>query len=401
VVEAAAPSRMLGGRRGPSMPASVRLRNSWLVLDAIRSADTLSRVRLADVTGLTTTTIHRITADLHRRRLIVQVGTPDNGSVGRPPSLFRFNASIGHVIAVDVGNETTRAAIADLCGAVLASRSQPTAAIEGDLLHAIEETIAELQREAGVRLATLVGIGVGVAAVAEAEGRITRASVHHLWEGLELGSQLRRLYACDTLVAQDDHLAALAELEVGAAVGLRDALVLNVGKGIGVGIIADGVVYRGSRSAAGRVGWIPIEDGVTSPPLDMVPLAKILTADGLIAEYRRLGGSAPADGALDVFDADRRGDTAAAGAVDTFADRLGWLIASAVALLDPQRVVLGGGISGSFDRLSERINARLREIVAVPPPVVGSTLGPDAVVSGAIQAALGVADEWLAARLGA
>jgi len=391
---------MLGGRRGPLTPASVRLRNAWLILEAIRSADTLSRVRVADETGLTATTIHRITADLKRRRLIVEVGTSDNGSVGRPPSLFRFNASIGHVIAVDVGNETTRAAIADLRGAILGRRAQPTAAIEGDLLHAIEETIADLQREAGVRSTTLVGIGVGVAAVAEAEGRIIRASVHHLWEGLELGSQLRRLYGCDALVAQDDHLAALAELEVGAAVGLRDALVLNVGKGIGVGIIADGVVYRGSRSAAGRVGWIPIANDVTSPT-SLVPLAQSLTADGLIGEYRRLGGAAPADGAIDVFNADRRGDPAATRAVDAFADRLGWLIASAVALLDPQRVVLGGGISGSFDRLSERIDVRLHEIVAVPPPVVGSTLGPEAVVTGAIQAALRVADEWLAVRLGA
>jgi len=393
------------------------------VLDNIRAAGTTSRVRIADETGLTATTVHRLTAELRRRRLIVRVGSSGNGLVGRPPSFFRFNGRIGHVVGIDVGNETTRAALADLDRNVLAREDRPTALIEGDLLRAIEGLVADLQREASVPPDALVAMGVGVAAVTELEGTIVRASMHHLWEGLQLGGQLRRDLGCEVTVAQDDHLAALAELEVGACVGLRDALVLNVGKGLGAGIIADGVVHRGARGAAGRLAWIPVPEaartdgdggedggndggedrrgagGIARPAL--VPLAALLTADGLIADYRRFGGTGDVVGAKDVFAADAAGDEAATRAVDTFAGRLGWLIGAAVAVVDPQRVVLGGGISGSFDRLAPLLHRGVDDIVPAPPPIVRSELGTDAVVTGAIASATRLADAWLAARLGA
>ncbi len=397
--------------RAPLTQASLRLRNLWRVLENIRAAGTTSRVRIADETGLTGTTVHRLTAELRRRRLIVRAGTSDARGVGRPPSLFRFNGRIGHVVGIDVGNETTRAVLADLDRNVLARGQRPTATIEGDLLFALEDMVSEIQREAAVPRDALVAIGVGVAAVIAIEGTIVRASMHHLWEGLQLGAQLRRDLECEVVVSQDDHMAALAELEVGACAGLRDALVVNLGKGLGAGIIADGTVYRGAHGAAGRLAWIPVSraaqgDQDHAAPGDavvdaMVPLAHLMTADGLIAEYRRLGGEAQVGGAIDVFRADAAGDAAAALAIDSFADRLGWLIGSCIAVMDPQRVVVGGGISGSFERFAPLLVKRVTEIVAVPPPIVGSELGTDAVATGAIGAATRLADSWLATRLGA
>ena len=407
----------IGTRRGPSRrerapltQTSVRGRNLWRVLENIRAAGTTSRTRIADETGLTGTTVHRLTAGLYRRRLIVRTGTTDPRAVGRPPSLFTFNGRIGHVIGIDIGNETTRALLADLNRDVLARVHRPTAAIESDLLFAVEDMVAELQGAAAVPRDALVTVGVGVAAVTATEGTIVRASMHHLWEGLQLGAQLRHDLGVEVIVSQDDHMAALAELEVGACAGLRDALVVNLGKGLGAGIIADGSVYRGAHGAAGRLAWIPVPQATPPEPTfaapsddpvaPLVPLAHLLTADGLIAEYRRLGGVAQVAGAEDVFRADAAGDAAAALAVDSFADRLGWLIGTSIAVTDPQRVVVGGGISGSFARLAPRLIGRVAEIVAVPPPIVASELGTDAVAIGAIRAATRLADSWLAARLG-
>ena len=133
----------------------------------------------------------------------------------------------------------------------------------------------------------------------------------------------------------------------------------------------------------------------------MTQLGSIVTADGLIRDYRRLGGSSRSDGAIDVFRADAAGEEAAVRAIDLFAGRLGWLIAALVAMLDPELVVVGGGISRSFERLSPGIAAQLGQNVVNPPPVVGSALGPEAVVTGAIDAALQIADAWLQERIGA
>jgi predicted NBD/HSP70 family sugar kinase len=76
------------------------------------------------------------------------------------------------------------------------------------------------------------------------------------------------------------------------------------------------------------------------------------------------------------------------------------LIGTSIAVIDPQRVVVGGGISGTFARLAPRLIRCVAEIVAVPPPIVASELGTDAVAIGAIRAATRLADSWLAARLG-
>lgn len=393
------------GRRGsravrtPLTHGDIRRANAWSVLQAVRAAGISSRTQLTADTGLTAMNVHRLILELRRHRLVVPAGMTAAGAVGRPSSLFRFNGSIGHVVGIDVGNETTRAELADLDRTLRARREVPTADIEADLAARLLGLIEELGTAAGVRTVELVGVAVGVPAVADPDGTIIRASQHHGWEGLELGGQLRRALGTDVVVRQDDHLAALAELRGGACVGSRSAVVLDVGKGIGLGVITEGAVHGGIHNAAGRVAWIPIpspggRDG------EVVPLGQLLTADGMISEYQRFGGAAPTDGARGVFRADAEGDAAAARAIDLFAERLGWLIAMIVAVLDPELVVVGGGISRSFARLADGVAGRLGAIVALPPPVVASTLGPEAVVTGALDAAMGLADAWLQERLG-
>lgn len=389
----------------PLNQKTVRVGNAWRVLEYVRTSGPTSRAKVAAETGLTITTVHRLVADLRRRRLLGNGTTAEYGGVGRPAETFEFNAVVGHVVGIDVGNETTRAGLANLDGRIIAADMRPTAEIAADLLGGLEDVVGRLQRSAGVRSGSLVALSVGVPGVIDlAGGVIVRASLHRPWDGLPLGSQLRRSLGVEIVVAQDDHLTALAELRRGACTGLRHALVVNVGKGIGAGIIVEGQPYYGSHAAAGRLGWfpMPLGDDATGPadpadPTDLAiaPASQLVTADGLIADYRRFGGRVDATGAIDVFRADEAGDLAAARAIDLFADRLGWCIGMAVALMDPQRVVIGGGISGSFDRLAPRLTERLSRVVLLPPSVVPSQLGTEAGVTGAIEAAMERADAWL------
>lgn len=398
----------------PLNQKTVRVGNAWRVLEYVRTSGPTSRAKVAAETGLTVTTVHRLVADLRRRRLLGNGTTAEYGGVGRPAETFQFNAGVGHVVGIDVGNETTRAGLANLDGRIIADDLRPTAEIAADLPGGLEAVVGRLQRSAGVQSGSLVALSVGVPGVIDlAGGVIVRASLHRPWDGLPLGSQLRRSLGVEVVVAQDDHLTALAELRRGACVGLHHALVVNVGKGIGAGIIVDGQPYYGSHAAAGRLGWFPMPLGDdaasrtpdsifddSSDPTDrtdpaVAPASQLVTADGLIADYRRLGGRVDAPGAIDVFGADEAGDPAAARAIDLFADRLGGCIGMAVALMDPQRVVIGGGISGSFDRLAPRLTERLSRVVLLPPSVVPSQLGTEAGVIGAIEAAMERADAWL------
>lgn len=394
-----APERQLAEVPSPLNQAHVRQGNAWSVLTAVRAADVATRSRITADTGLTAMTVHRLVTDLRRRKLLVSAGRSTAG-LGRPSFLYRFNASIGDVVGIDVGNETTRAVVADLCGDAKARRELPTADIEADLAGGLIALGHDILAEAKVKRDSLVGIGVGVPAVTDADGTIRRASLHLQWAGLPLGARLREAFETEVVVRQDDHLAALAEQRHGGCVGACCAVVLNVGKGIGVGVVADGSVYSGAHAASGRVAWIPVPldlpfDGEATPGI----IGTMLTGDGLVESYRARGGHVDGAGALAVFEADAAGDPDASAAIDTFARRLGWLVGALVAVLDPEVVVVGGGISRAFDRLAGPLTDQLGRIVAAPPPVVPSQLVPEAVVTGAIDAALELADAWLRTRI--
>lgn len=375
----------------------IRRANAWSVLEAVRAGGTVSRAHIVERTGLTTMTVHRLTGDLRRRRLVLPAGSSAPGSVGRPSSLFTFNGAIGHAIGLDVGNETTRAALVDLGRNRLAELEVGTAGIESDLANHLLAVVAHLQDGARVDPGALMGLAAGIAGVTRSDGTIVRASQHHVWDGLALGSLLGDALGVRVELRQDDHLATLAELRGGACVGMRTALVVNVGKGVGLGIIEDGAVQMGAHGAAGRVTWVPLfaEASASSP----VVAGDVLTGDGIVADFLRAGGSPGMDGARGVFTAAAGGDPAAADAIWLFAARLGWLIGSAIAIVDPEAVVLGGGISRSYDQLRELLRRRVEEIVPSPPPIIPSPLGPAAVMAGAIDAALAIADASLQERL--
>jgi predicted NBD/HSP70 family sugar kinase len=375
----------------------MRRANAWSVLEAIRKGGVVSRADIGERTGLTAMSVHRRVAELRRRRLVVPAGSSPAGGIGRPSSLFRFNGAIGHVVGLDVGNETTRGMLVGLDRQPRAELELPTSMIEGDLATHLLGLIRQLQAEAKVKSDALMGIAVGIAGVTRSDGTIVRASQHRRWDGLDLGARLRDALGIDVEIRQDDHFAALAELHRGAVVGLRTALLVNVGKGIGLGIITDGAVHAGAHGAAGRATWIPLrpdDPGATGPLA-----GDLITGDGIVADYIRVGGQGQPDGARAVFAADAAGDTNARLAIDLFAARLGWLIGTAVAITDPEIVVIGGGVGRALGRLRGQVTSRVAEIIPAPPPIVASTLGPGAVAAGAIDAALALADVLLHERL--
>jgi len=385
----------------PSTPVThddMRRANAWSVLQAIRKGGVVSRAEIGEQTGLTAMSVHRRVAELRRRRLVVPAGNSPAGSIGRPSSLFRFNGAIGHVVGLDVGNETTRGVLVGLDREARAELEVPTATIEDDLQGHLPALIRRLQTEAKVRPEALMGVAAGIAGVTRVDGTIVRASQHRRWDGLALGASLRDALAVDVELRQDDHFAALAELHRGAVVGMRTALLVNVGKGIGFGIITDGAVHAGAHGAAGRATWIPLHPDDANGPSPLI--GDLLTSDGIVGDYTRAGGLGQPDGARGVFAADAEGDVCAREAVARFAARLGWLIGTAIAILDPEIVVVGGGIGRAFDRLREPVTRCVAEIIATPPPIVASTLGPGAVAAGAIDAALALADLLLRERLG-
>jgi len=203
------------------------------------------------------------------------------------------------------------------------------------------------------------------------------------------------------------HLSVLAERWRGSAQGIDDALYVHVGVGIGGGVLIGGDLYRGAGGAAGEIGYLPIfDDDAERDGLGSFEHAAGGTAFARLGRRAAAAGESPAllelaggdPDAIDsevVFAAADGGDEAARRILDELLERLARGIASAVTILNPSTVIVGGGVSRAGERLLEPLERRVAALVPAPPLVVLSTLGDEAVALGAARLALRAVEERL------
>jgi predicted NBD/HSP70 family sugar kinase len=219
------------------------------------------------------------------------------------------------------------------------------------------------------------------------------------WERKGLLDDLETALGPGLLVENDANLAAIGEYRTGAAQGVGTFVCLTVGTGIGMGIVVDGTLFRGAHGAAGEVGYLPYgwpTDGdYTQPRQGMLEAAaaarsvvEIAAANGMTARTAR-----------EVFRLAHEGDERAIRAVREEAGRLAFVVAAVAAVIDPELVVLGGGVGSNTDLLQEPMERILGRTTPLVPRIVAGELGEGAVLAGAIATALRTAHEVVFDRM--
>jgi predicted NBD/HSP70 family sugar kinase len=385
-----------------SVPADVRLANLGRVVRELRSAGALSRAEVACRSGVSVATGHRLISDLAESGLVQeQPITSGPARLGRPPVVYRFRDDVALLAAADVGNETTRLAVTTLAGHTLASCSLSSDRLDDRLAGTLADRFAELARQAAGPADAgrpLAGAGIGIASAVDADGILHAPPLHKSWDGLPVRESLAAQLGCQVSVAQDDHLSPVAESsDAGTFPGTSSLLVLEIGRGIGVGMTIGGAPVSGARQRFGRIAdWPVASQPGSGRPLCGSTLGECLVAGGLVSQYQAAGG-APAvrDGAA-LAAAARVGDELAQAVFAWAAREIADLVVQLHLLCDPEAVVIGGGLARSYDLLEPAITAaarprRLR--------VARSVLGDQAVIAGAVLAASSLADGWLTDRL--
>lgn len=375
------------------VPQDLRLANMRRVVQELRTEPALSRAELARRTGMAVPTVHRLVSDLVTSGLVGEEALPrHDGRLGRPPALYRFHDEAGLVAGVDVGNETTRIALADLGGTITAFYSQPTDTTKKGLVTSLSDGIDKLLRQMD---RPLVGVGVGIAAVVHPQtGRLHDPPQHPAWSGVALGAELSERLPCEVGVDQDNHLAAIAECSsAGTAPGADSLVVLQVGKGIGAGYALQGRKVAGAVGRFGRIARWPVAAG--SRHLPGSTLGEALPTAGLVRQYHSRGGVGPVTDGSSLALAAREGDRKARAVMRWAAQEIAAVLARVDALLAPDVLVFGGGLSGSFDLLEVDIRAGL----PVGADLRASALGDRAVVAGAILTGSAFTTEWLMRQL--
>ncbi len=231
-------------------------------------------------------------------------------------------------------------------------------------------------------------------------GRVRASFLSSGWSGLPLAQVVADRLALTAFLANDADAGGLAEAIFGAGRGAASLLYVNVGTGIGGAVIFAGRVHTGATSSAGEIGhFVVLPDGPRCE-CGKHGCAQALSSGTAIARRARevlAESDAPSElrgveiTGRAVGEAARRGDAPARRVVDEAARRLGIAVANAVHLIDPERVVIGGGVA----ELGEVFLAPLRESYrahifgpAVATPVVPAELGYDAGVIGAAAVAM-------------
>ncbi|MEA2482897.1 MAG: glucokinase [Thermoleophilaceae bacterium] len=313
------------------------------------------------------------------------------------------------VIGLDAGGTKLLAGVVDEAGAVLyrTVRTWPREAGREDVLLRFQTAISEAMREVD----GITAVGVGLPATMDLASGVAVGCRHLPIAGFAFRDWLRGEVELPVFVDNDATLALLAEHRGGAARGVRDAVLLTVGTGIGGGLMSDGRLVRGAHGAAGEPGHMSIDaDGPECPGdcpgrgcLEAYVSGPVLARMGYeyaaLADDYNLGRVLAANGELtaaDVVQAARSGDPGAREAIDRMGEKLGVGIAGLLNLLDPEVVVIGGGLGSDAGALllepAERTaRARALEPAASAARIVAADLGEDAGMLGAaLLAAEGV-----------
>lgn len=290
-----------------------------------------------------------------------------------------------HVLALDLGGTDLKAARCAEGGGIALFTRRPSRVEEGPdaPFEAMAEAFAELGGPGGVRA---VGLGCP-GAIDPVSGALVDRTAHlpH-WRNEPLRERLAARFKVPAAVDNDANCAALAEHTLGAARGARVSLTVTLGTGVGCGIVVEGRVQHGARGGAGEIGHLPLGSGEHPCTCGIERCVEPeMSGSGLIERAREAG--LEARDAQAVFAAAAAGEPRARALVARMADRLGAALATAINLLDPDVVVIGGGVARAGEPLLEPVR-RAAERYALPSHrrglrIVAAELGERAGVVGA------------------
>jgi predicted NBD/HSP70 family sugar kinase len=378
-----------------ALSTSIRERNLRSVLEALRDRRPASRADIALMTGLSKPTVGGALRSFESAGLVREYGRT-TGRRGPAASLYDLVPGAVLVLGIDIGTRYVRALLCDLDGdpveEVTLQPARPHA----------EEVLASV-REIARRIATMVErtelAVVGSPGVVDpATGRISAAPNLEGWDGVLAEHVLANALGLPVSVDNDVNLAALGEQRAGAGRGVESFAYLNIGSGLGAGIVLHGRLHRGARGAAGEVGFLPVGDDPFAPSTreHEGAMEARLSSHALVELAERLAAtttsslSAPFD-VQSLFGAARTGDPLGRAIVAHAAREIAVCVAGLTSVVDLELVLLGGGIGINGELLLPDVRAATARLVPAPPRIECATLHERAVRIGAIAVGLEVA----------
>jgi glucokinase len=292
-------------------------------------------------------------------------------------------------LGLDLGGTNIKAAVVDSSLRVLATETVSTRAADGE--DAVLERVASLGRDVVAPFGEPSSAGLALPGHFDAQTGSGSLLPNLLgdWAGRPIAGPVGASLGVPVMLVNDVRALTLAELRLGAGRGAQDLVCIALGTGVGGGVVIGGRLHLG-LGHAGEIGHTTVDpDGPLCGCGNRGCLDRMASAQSIAAAAGRADVAEAAEAA-------RAGDPVALAAFSQAGEYVGRVLAGAVVLLWPERVVVGGGVADAGELLLEPLRLELRRRACVAPeiPVVPAELGP---VAGAVGAALWGAEDSLAA----
>jgi glucokinase-like ROK family protein len=372
----------MASQQGPvgSNISKVKLHNLRAVLSVLRQQGTASRAHLAELIGLSTTTISNLVSELLAQGIVAEEGVMESAprqGAGRPRTSLRLVPEARHAVGIHIGVGQIRVAVADLKAHLLKCHS---------LDHALERSSTEVLRDvatlvdeaislSGVDRKKVVGVGVGASGLVNPHTGVNVMAPNLGWRDVPIRDWLGQHLALPVCVDNNARTMALGEALFGVGKDVHALAFVYARIGVGAGFVVGGQLYRGSAAGAGEIGHTTIvPDGgepcrcgnsgcletlVSEPAI--VRLAGILAdqdRDGILAAH--LHGE---QGTVieRIFGAARAGDSATVAMLENRACYMGIALANLVNILNPDLIVMGGLCAQGEDLLLPIVERVMRQ----------------------------------------
>ena len=352
----------------------IKNKNISLVLNYVRENGPISRADIAEAINLAPPTISRITKKLIKEKFIIQEGLGES-SGGRPPVLLKLNPSAGYIIGVNLGPGILEVVLSDLEAEILVKKSKDMVKTDQDyVLENIIALINDLINASEVDKDKLFGIGVAVHGLVNSEEGISIFAPYYHWTEVAIKEILEKKLQIPVVVDNDVRAMALGESWFGITKGIDDFIMINVGNGIGSGIVINGELHYGSNYSAGELGHTVID--INGPECEcgnygcltslasnpkIVERTKALIRRGVETEvYDLIEGNLANLTVGIICQAARNGDEMAQQILQETGMYLGMGISYLLNILDPKMIVVVGEVTKAKEYVFATIKNILR-----------------------------------------
>ncbi|MEV7522485.1 ROK family transcriptional regulator [Streptomyces sp. NPDC091371] len=388
----------------PGTPSLLRAMNDRAALELLLAHGPLSRTRIGSLTGLSKPTASQLLARLEAAGLVVATGT-DDGRPGPSAQLYAVNPRAAYVGGLDVTPGRVLAAVADLTGTVVGTHEVPYAPETG-AVDQVTEALGGAVKAAGLHRSDLHQVVIATPGAFDPQtGRLRYAGHLPGWHSPTLLDELAAALPMPVEYENDVNLAAVAEQRLGAARGHEDFVLLWNEEGLGAALVLGGRLHRGWTGGAGEVGFLPVpghplvrqvaraNTGGYQELAGVQVLPRLAAELGVepVPEAAPGGPYSPEVGAA-VALLSRAAATPEGPHLrflQSYATLLATGLASLVAVLDPEIVVLSGAvIAAGGDPLRTLLESELAELAPSRPRLVSGEVAERPVLRGALESAL-------------